>query len=63
MSAMRMRVGRGLRLGEQGGALLVGGEHHLDERLGPARRLLRDPADARAARHGERTRGRARSRR
>ena len=48
------RVGRGLRFRQKRGALLVGGEHHLGEGLGPARGLLRDPADARSPRHGQR---------
>ena len=44
-------VGR-LGLPQQGGALDVGREHHLDQRLGSARRLLGDGADPRVA--GER---------
>ena len=42
---------RRLRLGEQARALLVGGEHEVDQALRPARRFLRHPADAGGARH------------
>ena len=42
-----VRVVRRLGLGEQPLALVVGGEHHLDQALRPARRLLRHLADAR----------------
>ena len=43
-------IGGGFRLREQRGALAVGGEHEIDERLGPVRRLLRQSADATARR-------------
>ena len=43
----------GLGLGEEGGALLVGGEHDLDQGLGPARRLLGHGADLHAAGQGD----------
>ena len=51
MSAMRLGIVRRLGLGQQARALLVGGEHELDQALRPARRLLRHPADAGRARH------------
>ena len=38
-------------LGEQARALLVGGEHELDQAVGSARRFLRHPADAGGAGH------------
>ena len=41
-----VRIGRGLGLGEQGGALGIGGEHHLDQALRARRRFLRDLTDA-----------------
>ncbi len=41
---------RGLGLRQQPRALRVGGEHDLEQALGPARRLLRHPADAGRAR-------------
>ena len=49
-----MRVVRGLGLGEQFGALAVGGEHHVDQPLRAARRLLREAPDARARRQLDR---------
>ena len=42
---------RRLRLGQQARALLVGGEHELDQAFRPARRFLRHPADAGGAGH------------
>ena len=42
---------RGFRLGQQARALLVGGQHDLDQALRSARRLLRHPADAGRARN------------
>ncbi len=45
-----MRIAGALRLGLQGGQLLVGGEHGVDQALRPVRRLLRQHADARPAR-------------
>ena len=42
---------RRLRLGQQPRALLVGREHEVEQAVGPARRLLRHPADAGRARH------------
>ena len=41
---------RAFGFGHERGALLVGREHHLDEALGAARRLLGDGADAHALR-------------
>ena len=58
-----MRVGRGLGLGEQRGALGVGGEHDVEQAFRPARRLLRQPPDARARRHADRAVLDARARR
>ena len=43
----------GLGFREEGGALLVGGEHDLDQGLGPARRLLGHGADLHAAGQGD----------
>ncbi len=39
-------IARLLGLGDEGGALAVGVEHEVDQRLGPAGRLLLDAADA-----------------
>ena len=49
-----VRVGAALGLGQQGGALLVGGQHRLDQAVRPGRRFLRDPADALVARQRDR---------
>ena len=49
-----MRIVRGLGLGEQARALGVGGEHDVDQAFRPARRLLREPPDARARRQADR---------
>ena len=54
-----MRVARGLGFGEQLRALGVGGEHHVDQPLRPARRFLCEPPDARARRHVDRCRARS----
>ena len=43
-----VRVARGLGLGQKPRALGLGLEHHVEEGFGPVRRLLREPADARA---------------
>jgi hypothetical protein len=40
-----VRVGRGLGAGEERRALLVGGQHDVDERRGARGRLLRDAPD------------------
>jgi hypothetical protein len=40
---------RGFGLGEKSGALGIGGEHHVEQRFRPARRFLRDGADAQTA--------------
>ena len=45
ISAMRCGVARRLGLGDEAGALGVGGEHEVDERAGSARRLLLDAAE------------------
>ncbi len=47
-------IGCGLRLGEQGGALGVGGEHHLDQRLRTGRCFLRHLTDAGVPRQAHR---------
>ena len=49
----RRRPSAPSRLGEQRRAFGVGGEHHVDEPLGAARRLLRHRADARRARQAD----------
>ena len=49
-----VRVGRRLCLGQQRGALDVGLEHDLDQRLLGARRFLRHLADARVLRQADR---------
>ena len=48
ISAMRCASSAILRLGQQRGALGVGGEHGVDQAVAGRRRLLRHPADARA---------------
>ena len=45
-----LRVGGAFRLGEKRGALDVGREHEVDQRLGPAGRFLLDAAETRALR-------------
>ncbi len=47
-------VGGGLGLGEQRGALGIGGEHGLDQARRPVRRLLGDAADPGILRPGDR---------
>ena len=49
-----LRVGRGLRFGEERRALAVGREHEVDQAFRSARRLLLDAADAQALRHDDR---------
>ena len=48
-----MRIMRGLRFTQQGGALGVGGEHHLDQAVGTVRGLLRETADRPPRRQGD----------
>ena len=50
-----VRIGGALRFVEQLGALAVGGQHGLDQRLRSARRFLLDAADARALRQRNRS--------
>ena len=50
-----VRIAGVLRFAEQRGALAVGGEHPVDEAFFAAGRLLGDVADARGARHRDRS--------
>ncbi len=47
------RVCGGFRFGQQGGALRIGGQHQIDRQAVAALHLLRDGADAAAARQGD----------
>ena len=58
-----VRIGRRLGFRQQGGALLVGGEHDLDQRLLGAGRFLRHLADAGVLRERHDRRSPARDRR
>ena len=49
--AQPVGIGAGLALGQQRGALGIGGEHRVDGRGGAGGRLLREVAEAGAARH------------
>ena len=53
MSAIRCGSCGGFGFLEQCGALAVGGEHHLDQAFGSARRFLREAADAPARWNGD----------